>query len=753
MVRPIVGESNEPRQTRPSTKDAKSFVRYVSELRGRSEYILDLPSSLRVKARQVYDQAIEAMVNEQLFTMPIGRIRETTDGRLRLGPIEAAGYKTVGQAASAGISCLEAIPRVGTHTATQVIAAANQLHAAMMKTTRFRFDVNLQPEDHTALLAALSAYETVEQAISPIKESLTELASEIDAVFVDASWVSSRLKMLFSGPTKREQARAAYQQLFATLSLAKDDGLITALKAAFTTVNTGPLTDQSALWQDYRQRVVIYNGLLIEIAGLEPDQAAIEGFVPSEIAAAVHRHPLDTSLLSVSLRGYQAFGAKFALQQNQVIVGDEMGLGKTIEALAAICHLHAEHATHSFVICPASVVVNWMNEIRKKTRLASHRLHGTEKDQAFRSWQRTGGVAVTTYDSLRSIDVPSDVRIALLVVDEAHYVKNPDAKRTRHAIRWIARADRTMFLTGTPMENRVDEFKTLIGHLQPDVVEQVRTVDGLLGADRFRSLIAPVYLRRNQTDVLEELPPRIETEAWVEFVTEDFEAYRAAVASGNFMSMRRAAYAPGRPEASAKICRLVEIVDEAMSNDRKVVVFSFFKDVLAIVTSVLADAVVGTITGSVNPAERQRIVDEFSEQTRPGVLVSQIEAGGVGLNMQAASVVIIAEPQWKSTTEDQAIARCHRMGQARPVEVYRLLAQDSVDERMLEVLGRKGAIFDEYVRKSELTQVSPDALDISELPIVEDVASKVEVERRIIEMERKRLSLNDQPGQTMITST
>jgi len=475
--------------------------------------------------------------------------------------------------------------------------------------------------------------------------------------------------------------------------------------------------------------------------------------VPSEIASAVHRHPLDTSLLTVSLRGYQAFGAKFALTQDQVIVGDEMGLGKTVEALAAIGHLHAQDATHSFVVCPASVVVNWTNEIRHKTRLRPHRLHGSEREQSFKTWRRTGGVAVTTYDSLRSLDPPADVTIALLVVDEAHYVKNPDAQRTRHVRRWIAAANRTLFLTGTSMENRVDEFKTLIGHLQPAVAQRVRTVDGLLGADRFRSLVAPVYLRRNQSDVLEELPPRIQTDDWVEFVADDFAAYRAAVASGNFMSMRRAAYVSGSPDTSAKLRRLVEIVEEAMSNDRKIVVFSFFRDVLATVGSALGDAVAGTITGSVTPAERQRLVDKFAQQAEPGVLVSQIEAGGVGLNLQAASVVILTEPQWKSTTEDQAVARCHRMGQARPVEVHRLLVPDSVDERMLEVLGRKAALFDEYVRKSELTQVSAVAVDVSDLPTVDGVASQTEAERRIIEVERKRLGLDDQPGPTLAAVT
>ncbi len=296
------------------------------------------------------------------------------------------------------------------------------------------------------------------------------------------------------------------------------------------------------------------------------------------------------------------------------------------------------------------------------------------------------------------------------------------------------------------MENRVDEFKTLVGHLQPGVARSLRAIDGLLGADRFRSLVAPVYLRRNQTDVLEELLPRIETDAWVEFTFEDLAAYRAAVASGNFMAMRRAAYVSGTPKGLAKLSRLAEIVEEAMSNGRKVVVFSFFRDVLATVASVLDNVVTGPITGSVNPTLRQRIIDEFSEQARPGVLVSQIEAGGVGLNLQAASVVILTEPQWKSTTEDQAIARCHRMGQARPVAVHRLLAQDSVDERMLEVLGRKGALFDEYVRRSAIAQASADTIDVSTLPIVEGVAAQAELERRIIEMERKRLGLDDRQG-------
>src|SRR5262249_17734272 len=179
--------------------------------------------------------------------------------------------------------------------------------------------------------------------------------------------------------------------------------------------------------------------------------------------------------------------------------------------------------------------------------------------------------------------------------------------------------------------------------------------------------VAPVYLRRNQTDVLQELPPRIETEEWVLLAGEDFAAYREAVAGGNFMSMRQAAYAPGARSGSSKLSRLLDIVEEATANDRKVVVFSFFRRVLETITDALDDLAMGPITGSVTPTKRQQLVDSFGAARSACALVSQIEAGGVGLNIQAASVVVLAEPQWKPSTEEQAIARCHRMGQARPV--------------------------------------------------------------------------------------
>jgi SNF2 family DNA or RNA helicase len=341
----------------------------------------------------------------------------------------------------------------------------------------------------------------------------------------------------------------------------------------------------------------------------------------------------------VSLRGYQAFGARFALVQRRVILGDEMGLGKTIQAIAAMAHLRAEGATHFLVACPASVLINWVREIEARCTLAAHPLHGPGRGAALKKWAGDGGVAVTTLSTLHSLDVPEDLEVGMFVVDEAHYAKNHETRRARAVARWCRRTERVLFLTGTPMENRVEEFRRLVAHLRPDLAEEVRTSDAAMGARAFRSAVAPVYLRRNQRDVLVELPEVVHVDELEEFSRADARAYRDAVAEGNFMAMRRAAYAV--PKKSAKLARLVELVEEAEANDLKVVVFSYFRDVLATVADALGPAARGPISGGTAPERRQEIVDAFTAEAGHAVLLAQIQAGGVGLNLQAASVVIL----------------------------------------------------------------------------------------------------------------
>ena len=198
--------------------------------------------------------------------------------------------------------------------------------------------------------------------------------------------------------------------------------------------------------------------------------------------------------------------------------------------------------------------------------------------------------------------------------------------------------------------------------------------------------------------------------------------------------MRRAGYAD--PAHSAKLRRLRDLVAEAADNGLKVVVFSCYREVLATVHSALGGTregapLHGPLTGAVPADGRQRLVDEFTAAPGHAVLVAQIQAGGIGLNLQAASVVVLCEPQLTPAIESQAVSRAHRMGQIRGVRVHRLLAADSVDQRLLDLLAVKSRLFDDYARRSDTAEAAPEAVDISEQSLA----------RRVVAQEQLRLAL------------
>ncbi|MBO0843339.1 MAG: DEAD/DEAH box helicase family protein, partial [Nocardioides sp.] len=328
-------------------------------------------------------------------------------------------------------------------------------------------------------------------------------------------------------------------------------------------------------WEDFEKRPADYYAMLSELGFLTEAEDKIHGDLSAEIIEAVRAQELKTTNLTASLRGYQSFGVRFALVQMKVIIGDEMGLGKTLQSLAVLAHLHAMGATHTLVVCPAAVVTNWIRETDGKTTLIPHRLHGSKRLKAARTWASQGGVAVTTYETLAAIEeILDDVKVACVVVDEAHMIKSPTTQRTERVRRALDASDRAVLLTGTPMENRLDEFGNLVSYLRPDLA----VTDDATNPRRFRKQVAPVYLRRNQEDVLTELPDLVEVEEWLPLSRQDEKAYAACVEESNFMAMRQAAMLQGTE--STKVQRLVEIVEEAEENGRRVIVFSHFRRVL-----------------------------------------------------------------------------------------------------------------------------------------------------------------------------
>ncbi|WP_432188283.1 DEAD/DEAH box helicase [Streptomyces sp. Tue6028] len=701
------------------------------------------------------------LVAQELESIPVSRLKDVTEGRLRLAAVEAAGLGSVRAVHEASRYELRQIPGVGAQTADQALAAARQIARAVEETVSVRIDVDHPEPRTTALVMALGRLVEAGPELRRAVDAARRLDGRLGVLLPAARPAGGRLRMAFAGRSRRRDALAAVAEIreLAADAAARDVRLL--LAQAATDLLREPASDIEA-WVDFELRSAEYYSQLAEISdrpGGAGDVEAAEGFLPSEIAERVHAQPLDDTHRRVSLRGYQSFGARFALAQRRVVLGDEMGLGKTVQAVAALAHLAGRGDSHFLVVCPASVLINWTREIRARSTLRALPVHGADRQDAYAEWRETGGVAITTYDVLHTLPAPDGAAPGMLVVDEAHYVKNPDTRRSRAVAAWTGRCDRVLFLTGTPMENRVEEFRTLVRHLRPELLPEIHGSSAAAGPHAFRRSVAPAYLRRNQQDVLTELPALLHVDEWEEFSAADRQAYREAVEAGNFMAMRRAAYVDA--ERSAKLQRLRELVSEAAGNGLKVVVFSYFRDVLATVRQALDDGadatpeesgpdsvagsaapgggpgreadggrVFGPVTGSVPAARRQRLVDEFAATDGHAVLLCQIEAGGVGLNLQAASVVVLCEPQVKPTLEHQAVARAHRMGQVRSVQVHRLLAADSVDDRLLHILRDKDRLFDAYARRSDTAEATPDAIDVSDGGLA----------RRIVEEEQRRLA-------------
>lgn len=716
---------------------ARALIARTNEIREAIPRLLEQPAAHRKSVSDLLGAVREGLVVAHLETLPVDRIKDATEGRLRLGPLVKSGFSTVAALYAASPHRLMSVPGIGEQTANQAVGAARHIARTARETIPVRFDVDRRPAGHTVLLGALRSYDDAARVSEPLQTELTDLRERLGPLADDAAAARRSVKWFFTRGARRVRAIEALDGLEALLRHPETRAADHRLRQAFADLGTGLTPDQ--LWADFTARSPEYYGLLGEIGGLAAETAATHGHIPAELAEAIAAQPLDTSMLTVSLRGYQQFGAKFALRQQRTILGDEMGLGKTIEALAVMTHLAAHGASHFLVVCPASVTVNWAREVTSRSCLAAHRIHGPERDTALKSWLQRGGVGVTTFDTLRHVPLPDQGPIGALVVDEAHYVKNPATKRAADLQAWTGRIDRVLFLTGTPMENRVEEFRNLVGYLQPELAQSLQKVTGLGGADRFRTEVASAYLRRNQEDVLAELPERIDVEEWVAMTGADFDAYRRAVSSRNFMAMRRATLMAGG-EHSAKHQRLSDILAESEKEGWKVVVFSYFRDVLDVVGRTVGPSAHGPLTGSTPAAQRQALVDGFSAAPGHAVLLSQIQAGGTGLNMQAANVVVLTEPQWKPSIEDQAVARCHRMGQVRRVQVHRLLAEDSADRRMLEILDAKRGLFEAYVRDSALKTASPDAVDISDATAAK-AASFAALEQQIIERECSRLGI------------
>ncbi|MGP6173071.1 SNF2-related protein [Corynebacterium sp. A21] len=681
------------------------------------------------RLRQSADIALKALNRERseilLRQLPVEALKTATKERLRFAGLETRGYATVADVLHAGVGELTAINGIGEITATRMKAAAQTLHREALGEHSTAIGETPSAAALT-LLGILGRFDAINDLDEMERARRNRLLDDLEHLPLTDSpepWT-----VILNSP---ERQNRLWQRFLDDLAWAK------AHPAPFRPV--GELRSETlqgmSAWQDYLLRPTRYQGLLVALLRLEVEGA---GDLSGDTLEKIRALRLNrTHLRDLQLRGYQSFGARFALVQRKVLLGDDMGLGKTVQALAAAAHVAAvtgdpgeSSAAKILVVCPASVLSNWVRETHRFTDLPVHRAHGVDKHEAVASWRGMGGVLVCTFDGARTLDLGHP---DMVIVDEAHMIKNPDTQRSRALARLINTAGHALLMTGTPLENKVAEFANLIHYIQPELITEAMTT---MAAADFRTHIAPAYLRRNQSEVLDELPEKLEQIDWIDLTEADRVHYNQTVLEGGWMDIRRAALnTPGTEPA--KLTRIHEILAEAAESGRKTIIFTYFREVLSRLEAELGEQVVGTISGSVPPARRQDLIDALG--TAPGgtVLLIQITAGGVGLNIQAASVVIIAEPQVKPSIEAQAIARVHRMGQIATVQVHRLVADETAEERMLEMLAGKRQLFDAYARPSESAQVH-DAVDISET----DLAAA------IIAQERERLGYSVAAGNT-----
>ncbi len=673
------------------------------------------------------DTLVEAAVAKVAAASPVG---ELADFGARVAPLEAAGFRTVADLRGQGLSALMARPGVGEVTAAGAVSAVQAFLDHARAAVRVMPDPDERRPGDADLLVAVVRYETLLREFPPRAEALEArrqaLRREV-ALFRDGTVPADH----FFSAAKRA-AHAAFEA-----RLRAETAWVLAEARVLNRFAREVVVDEADAWRRYGENAASFVALLegvgagAPIPGGAPLAAADQrGGLPAEIADAVEATQLDLSLLTATLRRYQLFGAQYLVHQRRTLLGDDMGLGKTMQVLAAMCHLAAQGKRRFFVVAPNAVLINWEREVRKHTKLGAIVIHGFDRDDELEQWHREGGVAITTFTTLGKL-LDRLGPVDLVAVDEAHSVKNPEAQRSQAVARLAAGAEHVAFLTGTALENRLEELQYLVLTVQPELKE---ALGGLLRQARpkpieVRLKLAPVYLRRTQKDVLKELPDLQEIDEVIPLEPADREAY--AKAPMNLMQKRLAATVGAGGQQAAKYDRLRDLLAQYREEGRKVVLFSFFRQVLDDVGLIAGEH--DRIDGDLSAEQRQAVIDRFTARTGFGLIVLQIEAGGVGINLQSAQVVILMEPQFKPSTERQAVARVRRMGQTRKVVAHRFIAERTIDEHLVLLIKQKAQLFEDYAQQSAVKAASAMAVDGGGLaaPAVAELQRLIESEAAV----------------------
>ncbi len=424
-----------------------------------------------------------------------------------------------------------------------------------------------------------------------------------------------------------------------------------------------------------------------------------------------------------------------------------MGLGKTVQGLALL--VERAPAGPALIVAPTSVCANWENEARRFAPTLNPIVLGGGDRQRLLENLQPFDLLICSYGLLQQeqlAEMLAKVEFGSVVLDEAQWIKNIATRRSQGAMN--LQAGFKIIMTGTPLENHLGELWNLFRFINPGLLGSLEQYNkrfaGPIERDRnvqakhqLKKLIQPFILRRTKTQVLQELPPRTEIPIFVELSSEEtafYEALRrdslASLADGDvtggqkhlqvlaaITKLRRSCcntnlVNPDLALPSSKLAAFGDIVEELLDNKHKALVFSQFVDHLQLIKDFVEQRGIAYqyLDGSTPAKERQQRVDAFQRGAGELFLIS-LKAGGVGLNLTAADFVIHMDPWWNPAVEDQASDRAHRMGQQRPVTIYRMIAKNTIEEKIVALHSHKRDLADSLLDGADISgKMSADDL-------------------------------------------
>ncbi len=462
--------------------------------------------------------------------------------------------------------------------------------------------------------------------------------------------------------------------------------------------------------------------------------------------------PVPPGKFRGKLRPYQTAGVQWLdyLHEHRLggCLADDMGLGKTVQAIALLGRIYPAVKEPTLIVMPRSLLFNWSRELETFAPALTFYTHhaGT------RDWEAAvrSQIVLTTYGTLRAdIETISQTTFHAVLLDESQAIKNIQTQTARAA--FLLKAAFRVALSGTPVENNLGELHALFRFLNPgmfagraeferDYAGPIQKENDPAAALELRRKIYPFILRRLKSDVLKELPPKVEQVLYVEMGEEQRAYYhqrrrffqewvsgeikRNGLAGSQFvvlealLELRQIATVPESKTdgavVSAKRERLMEALEEVLANGRKCLVFSNFIAGVEQVCEMLNAQEIPHLRMTGATVNRQELVETFQNDPRVKVFVMSLKTGGVGLNLTAADTVFLLDPWWNTAAEAQAVDRTHRIGQKNSVLTYRLIARGTIEEKILELQKRKTHLVDQIISSdgAALKSLSESEIDL-----------------------------------------